>query len=63
MVNGRILEEELKKIDEFFDALSMEEFEKMAMDCGAGIIAPSDESAYVAAVPKRYANTVNIYKD
>lgn len=27
MVNGRILECELKKIDEFFDALSVEEFE------------------------------------
>ena len=59
MVNGRILEDELKRIGDFFDALSMEEFEEMALECGAGIIAPSGQSLYVEAFPKRYANTEN----
>lgn len=56
MVNGRILEDELNRIDDFFAALSMEEFEKMALDCGAGVIVASEESIYVKAIPKRYAN-------
>lgn len=56
MVNGRTLENELKKIDEFFAALSVEEFEKIAFDCGAGVIAPSYKSKYVEAASQRYRN-------
>ena len=63
MVNGRVLEDELKRINEFFEALSLEEFEEMALDCGTGVIAPSRESMYVAAAPKRYANTEGINKN
>lgn len=63
MVNGRALEDELKRIDEFFETLSLEEFEEMALDCGAGVIAPSKESMYVAAVPKRYANIESTNKN
>ena len=59
MVNGRSLEDELKRIGDFFDGLSMEAFEKIALDCGAGVIAPSSESVYVKAIPKRYANVGN----
>ena len=59
MVNGRILEDELKRIDDFFDSLSAEEFEVMAIECGAGVIVPSVESMYVEAIPKRYANREN----
>lgn len=35
MVNGRTLEEEIKRIDEFFDNVSNEEFEGMILACGA----------------------------
>lgn len=63
MVNGRILEDELKRIDDFFDAMSVEEFEKKALDCGAGIIVSSCESMYVEVLPKRYANKENLHKD
>lgn len=56
MVNGRTLECELKKIDEFFDALSVEEFEKIAFDCGAGVISSSYKSKYVEAASQRYRN-------
>ena len=62
MVNGRILEDELKRIDDFFDSLSAEEFEVMAIECGAGVIVPSVESMYVEAIPKRYANRENVNK-
>lgn len=62
MVNGRILEEEIKRIDDFFDALNINDFEEMALDCGAGIIVPSGESMYVEAIPKRYANTESMNK-
>lgn len=56
MVNGRTLEEELKRIDDFFDSLDVEQFEKMAFECGAGEIYPSNESVYIKAVSRRYAN-------
>lgn len=36
MVNGRSLEEELKRIDNFFDSLTEEEFEKIAFEAGLG---------------------------
>lgn len=56
MVNGRTLEDELRQIDLFFDSMDLEQFEKMVFECGAGEILPSEESIYVKAVPKRYAN-------
>lgn len=56
MVNGRTLEDELKRIGRFFDSMDLEQFEKMVIECGAGEILPSEESIYVKAVPKRYAN-------
>lgn len=59
MVNGRTLEDELKRIGDFFDDLSIEEFEEIALECGAGVIVPTDRSKYVEAVPKRYTNTEN----
>lgn len=62
MVNGRTLEEELNRIDGFFAAIDLEQFEKMAFECGAGEIRPSDESVYVRAVPKRYANVEAVRK-
>ncbi len=62
MVNGRILEDELKRIGDFFNSLSVEEFEEMALECGAGVIVPSVESMYVEAIPKRYANKENVNK-
>jgi hypothetical protein len=37
MVNGRTLEEELKRITKFFDDLSTKDFEQMLIDCGAEI--------------------------
>jgi hypothetical protein len=37
MVNGRTLEEELKRISKFFNDLSIEEFNQMLIDCGAEI--------------------------
>lgn len=42
MVNGNKLEDELKKIDEFFDNLSTEEFEKMLIENGINEILPSE---------------------
>lgn len=36
MVNGRSLKEELKRIDDFFDSLSAEEFEQIAFKAGLG---------------------------
>ena len=31
----------------------------MALDCGAGVIAPSSESVYVEVLPKQYSSTGN----
>ena len=59
MVNGRSLEYELKRINDYFDALSIEAYEEMALDCGAGVIAPSSESVYVEVLPKQYSSTGN----
>lgn len=56
MVNGRTLEEELRRIDDFFSELSTEEFEEMILDCGVGVIGSSEESMYTKAISKRYAN-------
>lgn len=62
MVNGRRLEDELSRIDDFFSALSMEKFEEMVLDCGAGVIDSSVESVYVRAIPKRYVNVESTKK-
>lgn len=35
MVNGRSLDEELKRIDDFFDSMSIEQFESIIIECGA----------------------------
>ena len=56
MVNGRSLEDELKRINEFFDSMDIEQFEQMVFECGVGEILPSKESIYVKAIAKRYAN-------
>lgn len=56
MVNGRSLEDELKRINEFFDSMDLEQFEQMALECGAGEILPSKDSIYVRAIAKKYAN-------
>lgn len=50
MINGRSLEEELKRIDDFFDNLSNEEFETMKKRIGFGKIKPAKESSYVLAM-------------
>lgn len=44
------LEERLRYIDYFFDNLSVEEFEQMAIESGAGYIKKSSESDYVKAM-------------
>ncbi|MDF2950526.1 MAG: hypothetical protein K0S18_109 [Anaerocolumna sp.] len=46
MVNGRTIEEELKRIDDFFEKQTVEEFEEMAVECGINEILPSDQSSY-----------------
>ena len=56
MVNSRTLEDELKRIGHFFDSMEVEQFEKMVFEGGAGEILPSEESIYVKAVVKRYAD-------
>lgn len=56
MVNGRTLEDELKRIDEFFAALSVEELERIAFECGIGEIEPSYKSKYVQATNQKYRN-------
>lgn len=49
MVNGRKLEDELKRIDDFFENISIKELEEIAIECGIGEIVPSAESGYVMA--------------
>lgn len=49
MVNGRKIEDELKRIDDYFENITIEELEEMAMECGIAEIAPSAESRYVMA--------------
>lgn len=48
-VNGRSLEEELKRIEDFFDNLSDEEFVEMIERNGANEIKESWESSFVLA--------------
>ncbi|MBQ3600213.1 MAG: hypothetical protein II992_03290 [Lachnospiraceae bacterium] len=50
MINGRSLKEELKRIDNFLDNLSSEEFEAMKKRIGFGIIKQAKESSYVLAM-------------
>lgn len=55
MINGRNLEDELKRIGDFFEGLNIDELEKIADECGVGVIEPSYSSSYT--VPKaRYSN-------
>ncbi len=53
MVNGRSLDDELNRINEFFDSMDLEQFEQMAFECGAEMILPGKERIQIA---KRYAN-------
>ena len=64
------LEEKLKEIDAFFENLSLEEFEKMALESGLGKIRESSDCSYVLAVKGMYEGTyvndqkhVNVTKD
>ena len=50
MVNGKELEDELTKIDEFFNSLSQEEFDEMLIENGINKILPSEQSSYVKAM-------------
>lgn len=50
MINGRSLEGELKRIDDFFDNLSNKEFELLKKRIGFGIIKQAKESSYVLAM-------------
>lgn len=49
MVMGHSLEDEMKRIDDFFSNLSVNEFDKMAIEAGMGEIKSSCESSYVKA--------------
>lgn len=59
MVNGRILEDELQRINDYFDAMSVEEFEEMVLDCGAVPACLDEDSIYEEAIPRRYVNAEN----
>ena len=63
MVNGRSLEEELKRINDFFATLSIEEFEEMAFDCGVGMITASNMRPYIEGPSKQYKNEGSHKKD
>lgn len=49
MVNGRTLEEELNRIELFFENMSEEEFGNMLIDCGMDCIDDSYKGNYVLA--------------
>lgn len=51
------LEYKLNKIEEFFDGLSLEEFEKMSFEAGLGRINESGKSSYVLAIDG-YSSTI-----
>ncbi|GAA4296340.1 hypothetical protein GCM10023142_34980 [Anaerocolumna aminovalerica] len=46
IVNGRALVEEVKSIEKFFQEMSIEEFDKMMLECGADYINEIKESNY-----------------
>lgn len=50
MDNKLTLEEKLEEIDTFFENLSLEEFEEMALEAGLGKIRESSDCSYVLAV-------------
>lgn len=50
------LDKRLQRIDEFFNNLSVDEFEEMAFDCGLGKIKKSSECNYVVAANIQYSN-------
>ena len=45
--NKAILEHKLEQIDEFFENLSVEEFEKGMLDAGAGVISDCGQSTFL----------------
>jgi hypothetical protein len=65
MVNGKDLEDELKYIDDFFNNLSDEEFEKMLIECGATpIVSSCDNCGYMGndCDAKKLCNKYKILK-
>lgn len=50
MINNNNLEQELKRIDSFFEKMTVEEFEKIALDCGAERICSTESSSYVSTM-------------
>lgn len=76
MVNGRIVDEELGRISQFFENLTDGEFQEMLERCGNGIIEESCQSSYVLVMrnsfrmekswkdnDKFYQNTEEYYCD
>ena len=65
MLKNMTLEERLQRINDFFDSLSNDEFEKICYDCGAGVIMESSNSGYNLPIddfPKEtYINTCLLY--
>ena len=56
------LEQKMKEIESFFERLSVEEFEKMAFDCGLGQIKKSKDSTYVLAT-QSYSDQIRYIKN
>lgn len=52
MENKITLEEKLDRINEFFNNLSDDDFERMALEAGLGEIKDSDACSYVLATSK-----------
>lgn len=62
MFLGVSLDEKMKNIEEFFDNLSLDDFEKMSFDAGLGSIADSGKSTYVLA-SMQYVNKAKDMKN
>lgn len=62
-VNGRSLDEELKRIDDFFDNLSDVEFVEMIKRNGADTIEESYKSSYVLATQLIMCQKSNLTKN
>ena len=63
MLKNMTLEERLQRINDFFDSLSNDEFEKICYDCGAGVIMESSNSGYNLPIDdfhkETYINTMS----
>lgn len=64
MLKNMTLEERLQRINDFFDSLSNDEFEKICYDCGAGVIMESFQQRIIIYLlmifPKEtYINTMS----